>query len=187
LRARRTKALALVVALLLAGSARADIDSGAYDAGSAAHSKQARERLRQQIEEEARETAERERLEADLAAQREAAARAWLEARPYPVRLLERRCTECHPAERYAATRHTEPGWHLVLSRMEWLNGAAFSWGERTELVRYLAGSQGLSGSQAALELSAIGAPALLLLATPWLARRRRRGAVSRPSPPSPG
>jgi hypothetical protein len=93
---------------------------------------------------------------------------------------------ECHAAERYVETRHTALGWHLVLLRMQWLNGAAFNPGDHSQLVAHLAEAQGLSGPDAALELAAIGVPLLAFLASWFWLHRRRRG-INRPLPPSPG
>ncbi len=63
------------------------------------------------------------------------AAHAELDARPYPERLVEARCTRCYGPENYLSESHTWIGWQAVALRMQWLNDANLKAGERAAIV----------------------------------------------------
>ena len=162
--------LGLALMLVSGGTARADIDSSAYEPPAAVRPQHERERVRQQIENEAQQQAARERIDAEAQARRLAGERAALEARPYPVKLLEQRCTGCHPADSFSGIRHTPLGWHLVVLRMDWLDGANLDAGDRPVLVAHLSEIQGLAGRDALFELVPISLVLLLALFASWRA-----------------
>jgi hypothetical protein len=151
-------ALLLGIALLFAfGSwAWADIDVSEYQTKAEPGSEQEQARLKAQIEEEARREAERAQREAEEEAKRIAAERARLEARPYPVRLTERRCTLCHIAGNYTGNRHTWLGWQAVVLRMQYLNHCPLEPGERGVIVAHLAETYPASTAEAMLEWGAL-------------------------------
>lgn len=169
--------------LLLAASspARADIDPSEYETKARTGSQKEQARLKAQIEEEARREAERERREAEEEARRIAAERARLEARPWPVRLTERRCTLCHNADNYTQNRHTWAGWQAVVLRMQYLNHCPLEAGERDVIVAHLSEKHPAPLGEALLEWGA-GLMALLMPAAGgtaiWALRRRRRKAA---------
>ncbi|HET9699384.1 MAG TPA: hypothetical protein VFP70_00530 [Burkholderiales bacterium] len=170
--------------LLAAGSpARADVDVSEYQTRAKPGSEQEQARLKTRIEEEARLEAERAHQEAEEEAKRLAAERARLEARPYPVKLTERRCTLCHNADNYTRNGHTWPGWQAVVLRMQYLNHCPLEPGERAVIVAYLAETHPASTAEALLEWSALAAALLLPLggAVAFGAWRRRRSLSPTP------
>lgn len=175
MRRRLAHAVALALALL-ARSAGGDVDPGEYAAGRslAAHR---RAELATQVADETRREATRRDEEARATATRAAIADAAAQARPLAERLLEQRCTRCHPADHYLMARHTPLGWHAVLTRMRWLNDAAVPWSEQRVIVRHLAEIRPADAPTAAAEYlyaaGTMGLPALLAWVT--VARSRRR------------
>lgn len=178
------RALAIVSAgLVLAGPANADLDVGDYapTAGPASRKEQAQ--LEPRIVEEQKNEADRVRQEAELNAMQAAAERARLDARPYPLRITEQRCTACHIANFYMQQRHTWIGWSVVTLRMKYLNGAShISEAERETIVAYLTALRSAESGEALQEyaaVAAVGGP----LAAVWIglvlrARRSRKTNV---------
>lgn len=121
-------------------------------------------------QEEAREQRERE-AEARAATERQAA----LAARPYPVRLLEQRCTARHAETHYRQQAHTWPGWLFVALRMKYLNGASINNAELATIITRLAAEHPTDRPDAALEYASLLATAGLLVGLIWFARQRRR------------
>jgi hypothetical protein len=173
----RRLAVAALLGAGLCGSAIADIDSSAYDAGGAIRSEAQREAMRRQMDAERaaeqRREAEAAQREAELQAQREARQA----ARPFPERLLEARCTACHDASNYAGKRHTVLGWHLVMLRMRYLNGAVIDAEERGLIRDQLLRQHGPTRAEWVIEFGALGLASAAAAALPWLLRRvlRRR------------
>ena len=164
-------ALACIPALAIA-----DVDDSAYDTATQRTTSAARRAMDQQFErerklEEARDGREREEVAANAAARL-----AELAARPYPVRLLESRCTECHKAGHYMEQSHSLPGWWFVVLRMKYLNDAELEIADIPVLASHLTAIRGAGGLVAVVEYAAL--PALLaasLLAGGWVQRRRVR------------
>jgi hypothetical protein len=131
-------------------------------------------RLQREVEDERRRAAERA-AEAERARQ---AAAARPDTRSPEARLLAARCSACHPADVYAARSHGWLGWHAVVLRMRWLNGAALTFGEQTAIVAELRRQAPARPADewrewlcAALVLAGVGAAA-------WRLGRRLRGAA---------
>lgn len=121
--------------------------------------------------EEARDAREREEAAANAAARL-----AELAARPYPVRLLESRCTACHKAEHYMEQSHSLPGWWFVVLRMKYLNDAELEIADIPVITSQLTEVRGAGGLVAVLEYAAL--PALLaasILVGRWFQRRQDR------------
>jgi hypothetical protein len=148
-----------------------------------------------QSEESVPSAAERERIRAEVEADREAArghelaeqaerevalrCRLAIEAsQPYPQRLYHRLCLDCHPPDVLAQVGHTWPGWYLTIERMRWLNRAVMTSDEALAISRYLVKQQPLQGWQ---RLREYGLIALSLLCLPGIGyagyRRHRRRA----------
>lgn len=116
----------------------ADIDNSAYEAVGVVRNEKERRALQRQFEaERAAEAAREAALEAERQKERHAAA-ARQAARPYPERLTQQRCTQCHQATNYANQRHTWIGWTLVVKRMVHLNHAPIPAEEHPVIVDYL-------------------------------------------------
>ncbi len=167
-----------VVLLFGPGSARADIDESAYDAGGVITDARERERIQARIaaEVEAERRREAERAESEGRAREAAAARE--AARPYPERLTTQRCTACHPDTRYTAEAHTPLGWRLVVERMVRLNGAQIPRGERPVIAAYLAEAHPAGTRERVIEY---GLPPIGLAAVAGLALAARRRYARRP------
>lgn len=147
--------------------------AGEYQSGSRRLSPAERAREAQRIEQEREREAqrERERLAQEEQARREREAA--LAARPLGVRLVEARCSVCHPAADYFDSRgRTYIGWWLTVLRMEILNGARIEAGERGPIVARLASAYPASTLRRVAEWSAAAAIALALA---WAAYRLRR------------
>lgn len=162
---------------LLAGAALAEMDADEYRAPGTLEDSAERQLIREAIEVERRaetareaehriqEAAERERLERERA------------QRPYPVRLLEARCSPCHAHDALAAVRHARPGWYLVIWRMRLLNGAAISHAETLALSAHLTKTQPpgqgrLLAEYAAMLFLPLGAAATYLAWRRWRSRK---------------
>jgi hypothetical protein len=112
-------------ASVLATPAAAEMDAADYQLEQVIRSQAQRDRIRSEIEREVDQEAElawRAALEQEQQGAEAAAAEA---RRPFPERLLQARCTLCHPPGNYLNQHHTLLGWHLVIARMRWLNRAA--------------------------------------------------------------
>jgi len=80
--------------------------------------------------------------EAERARQAEAARRAEeerLAARPFPVRLTEKRCLTCHVASNLQDNPQTRLGWEITILRMSWFQGAELEAGDRKVIAEHLA------------------------------------------------
>lgn len=167
-----------------AGAALADIDDSAYDTSSQRVSAAKRRAMEADFARERQHEAERERLVREADARAEAERQAALAARPYPVRLLEQRCTACHAAGHYMEQSHTLPGWWFVVLRMKYLNQAELDGAEMSLLATHLTRIRPAVGTEAALEYSALPILLTLPFAAGWgwrrLRRRRRRQGDSR-------
>jgi hypothetical protein len=176
-----------IVALWLVFSTpvAADIDDSSYDTHSESVSAAARQAMDARLAQERQREEERERREREAEAREEAARQAALAARPYPVRLLEQRCTACHASTHYMEQSHTLPGWWFVVVRMKYLNGAELAPAEMPILAAHLSEIRGAAGLEAALEYAALPT----LLALPWVTavlwrrrgRRHRQHGVATP------
>ena len=91
--------------------------------------------------------------------------------------LLRRHCTTCHSSTRWESTGHTILGWHLVVARMRWLNGAWIG-DDHQAIVDQLARRFPASREDALYEwvsgLSAMTFTAAMILATLHQRKRRR-------------
>lgn len=169
----------LLVALWVAPG-RAEMDAADYKIDQATKSGSVRDNVKAEIAREIEEDARKAQREIEDEARRRAQVEAEEAARPYPQRLLQARCTLCHPADNYLSQRHTEIGWNLVILRMRWLNRAPVRLDEHIVLARELARLRPAAGAEALAEYG-LGAGALTLsLAVPalfaWgLTRRIRR------------
>jgi hypothetical protein len=131
--------------------------------------------VQRQIEESRRRAEEQARQEAEARRQREAE----LAARPYPVRLTESRCLDCHNMDPLLERPRTRLGWELVALRMQRFNGAHLKPGERAVIARHLAETHPAPTQRKIAEAVMVA----LLVLTPallgWLWWRRRSGARS--------
>jgi hypothetical protein len=152
-----------------------------YQAGSRRLPPAERAREAQRIEQEREREARRERERLAQEAQVQQAREAALAARPPGVRLVEARCSVCHPADYFDSRGRTYIGWWVTVLRMEVLNGARIEAGERGPIVARLATAYPGSALRRTAEWAAAAAVALAL---PWTAylmlRRRRSEAFSR-------
>lgn len=169
--------LLTVIGLGVIGPSLADIDDSAYDIASKRISADKRRAMEADIEREQKREEERARLVREATARAEAERQATLAARPYPVRLLEKRCTVCHAENRYREKAHTWPGWLLVVMRMRYLNDAIIEPAELSTVVSHLAAEHPAEGLDVVLEYAALPVAALLAGGVIWLGglRRRRR------------
>lgn len=164
---------------MLAVPAYADLDVTDYAPTAGAASAREQAQVARRIEVERKYEAERARQKAASAAKQVAAERARLDARPYPVRITELRCTRCHVADYYLARRYTWLGWSLVTLRMKYLNGAAdISEAQLVEIVAYLPTVLAAQQSDAAQEYFVAVAALCTPFAVVWgaLGLRRRSG-----------
>jgi len=154
--ARRFIATVCSVALLaLVESALSDVDISEYQSKARPGPEHERARIRDEIEQEARAEAARAAQLAEEEERRAAAERARLEARPYSVKLTERRCTLCHGADNYTAIGHTWLGWQTVVLRMQYLNNCPLEPGEPSVIVAHLSEAYPASTADALVEWGA--------------------------------
>lgn len=156
----------MLFVLLLPMVAWADIDISEYETKSSLKNPRTQKRYLDQI---ATEKAEEERREAELLAAEklaEAARRLADEARPWPERLTEMRCTACHVAEHYTQNGHTSLGWWLVVLRMKEVNKVALAWDEARLIVTYLSEQHPANPDGAVIEWGAV----ILGLGLPFVA-----------------
>jgi hypothetical protein len=158
----------MMTMLSLPADADADVDESTYVAGGAVRDDRQRQRLQTQFAKEAE--AERRRTEA--AAEAAARAQAAAAARPYPVRLLEQRCTPCHAATDYAERRHTWLYWRLLVARMVWLNEAVIPAEEQGVIAGHLAATQPAGRMERLIEYGGPAGIIALLAALIWSGRR---------------
>jgi hypothetical protein len=133
----------------------ADVDVSEYQLKEAVRSPQESERLQKEFMlQRIEEASKASHAEADLA-RRYAEEEARRAARPWPVRLTETRCTQCHADEHYRAVAHALPGWIAVALRMRFFNMAPLDWAEIWIISRHLAERQRADGVTVLLEWSA--------------------------------
>lgn len=171
----RIRILVAGLGLTWAGLVLADIDDSAYDTSSQRISAVKRRAMDAEFAEERQREEERERLEREAAARAEVERQVALAARPYPERLLEKRCTACHVADHHMAQSHTLPGWWFVLIRMKYLNAAELDGAEMSVLALHLAEIRPAAGTEAVLEYLALPTFLLLPFVAGWGWRRRRQ------------
>ncbi len=164
-----------VLATLGFAPARAEMGASDYRIDEAIEPGRAREQVEAQIAREIDDQARRAEREAVSAARRLAQDEAVQARRPYPQRLLQARCTLCHPADNYLNQRHTGLGWHLVVGRMRFFNRAPISWDEQHVLAGELARLQPAAPTDAMIEYAAGSAALALPLLLGWGWRRRTR------------
>lgn len=165
----------VVFVLMLPMAAWADIDISEYETKSSLKNPRTQKRYLDQI---ATEKAEEARREADLLAaekQAEAARRMADEARPWPERLTEMRCTACHVAGHYTQNGHTLLGWWLVVLRMKEVNKVDLDWNEATLIVAHLSNLHPATLGDAMLEWGALLLGVGLPIAGVAYSRRRRK------------
>lgn len=133
----------IIALFCIAGAARAEMDASEYEVRKSVQSDAEREALRRRIEADKETDRIREQAEAERRAAEAERRRQELEARPYPVRLAEARCTECHPAAQFEGKHHGWVGWSLVVARMRFLNGAVISGHEAAIIIPHLVAEQG--------------------------------------------
>lgn len=172
------------VLALLALGVGADVDLADYDPRAAPKDRQAQARDTRQVELDKQAEARREAALSQEAERLKAAQRRLDEARPWPVRLTEQRCTRCHAASNYRANGHTLIGWWGVAIRMKQVNGAPVSWHELTVIVPHLAEQYPAHGADRVIEWGVLAAVLGLsgvgfLVGGRW--QRRRRRTESRP------
>lgn len=169
----------LLAVALQALPAAAEMDASEYQVEQLIGSSGERARIKGEIAREIDREAELARR-VELERERQRAEAAAAEARrPYPERLLQARCTLCHPPGNYLNQYHTLLGWHLVIARMRWLNRAPLGSGEQFVLALELARLRPAPADEAAIEYGlGAGAAALPALAGwaawRWVRRRRR-------------
>jgi hypothetical protein len=168
-------AAAVALGFARSGVVRADIDDSAYDTASQRISAVKRRAMEADFALERQREAERERIEQEAEARAEAERQAALAARPYPVRLLEQRCTACHGAGHYMEQSHTLPGWWFVVLRMKVLNAAELDGAEMSLLATHLTQIRPAAGVDALTEYATLPFFLALPFAAGWGWRRVRR------------
>jgi len=165
-----------VLLTLCAGAARAEPDAADYKVDPVIPAGRSREQLRTEIAREREQEARQAQREAEQEAQQRAQAEAEEARRPYPQRLLQARCTLCHPADNFLNHRHTAIGWHLVILRMRWFNRAPIALDEQAVLAGELTRVRPAAAADGVLEYgAAAGALALPLLVGWGVGRWKRR------------
>lgn len=127
-------------------------------------------RLEAEREEERRQLAQQEH-EARL---RQEAERQRLAARPLGERLIEARCSSCHPPDQVTAGRHTRPVWHFTVARMRYWHGAELTLTEHGVIADHLTETQPAATRRAMAEYALLA----VFFAAPfalWLRQRRQR------------
>ncbi len=133
---------------------------------------------RQLEEERAADLAEQRRLAQAAArlAEEELRRRA---AMPLGARLVEDRCTLCHPPEVVAAVRHAWPGWAFTVARMRYWHGAPLAADELAPVIGHLASTQPTDRASTAVEYAlSLGFVLVLVLPVVWRIRRRHGRAT---------
>lgn len=165
-----------LIALTAASAPRAEMCSGEYQSGARRLSKEerAKDEARRVRDMERAEAAERARQAAEeTERQAQAARRA---AQPLGARLIEDRCTTCHPAAAFAGERRGRLGWWAVVLRMEIFNGARLAPGESRPIVDYLVDQQSATSVRVALEWAVLaGGTATAAFLGTWMGRLARR------------
>lgn len=166
-----------LLATLSVGAARAELDAADYKIEPVIPAGRAREQVRAEIARDIEQEARHAQREAELEARQRAQAEAEEARRPYPQRLLQSRCTLCHPADKYLNQRHTVIGWHLVILRMRWLNRAPIAIEDHAMLASELAQVRPAQGTDALAEYTLAGGVLTMLLSASlllgWGLRRR--------------
>lgn len=169
---------ALVLGLLVLGGApaRAEMDASEYEVKTSTSKPEDRRRELERLLEERRR--EEERLAAEAAAEQEAERRrrAALDDRPTEEKLLESRCTLCHPPSNYEDNGHNLAGWGLVVLRMRLLNDCEIGLAEGWTIAAHLADLRPATGWAAIIESAATAAAAMAPVGGfVWNRRRGRR------------
>ncbi|MCX8018121.1 MAG: hypothetical protein N2690_09525 [Rhodocyclaceae bacterium] len=181
MKGRRWQDGVLVLFLLFAPPAWADIDPADYQTPRALRSEAERRQLQAKLADERAAEERRQREQALAEQQRRAEAAARLAARPWPERLTETHCTRCHAATHYTATGHTRAVWWLVVLRMRVLNQAPLGWQDMAVITAYLAAVRPASEHDALIETAMVfGLPLLALLAAVVRYRGKRLTSLMR-------
>lgn len=130
-----------------------------------------REAVQQQIE-EAREREAQRAKEAEAARKAEEAR---LAARPFPVRLTEKRCLTCHSISNLEENPQTRLGWELTILRMDWFQGAQLERGDRKILAQHLAATYPAAGIRNYLEYLLVGLALFLPVFAGYQLRKRHQ------------
>jgi hypothetical protein len=170
------RAWCIAIGLGLVAPAQGDVDDASYDASSQRLSVEKRRTLEADFEQEQKREEERERKAREAAAREASERQAALAARPYSVRLLEKRCTACHDDTNYRQQAHTAPGWFLVVLRMKYLNGASIEHDELSIIANQLATEHPANGLVALLEYATLPTALGLMAGVASFVWRRRRG-----------
>lgn len=152
----------------------ADVDVSEYQTRQAVRSEREREALQAAFERQRREEAAREQWVQEQESRRRAEEQARREARPYPVKLTEARCTLCHMAQNYENSAHAWPGWAVVVLRMHFFNLAPLDWTEMWAISRHLAQTYPADTASALLEWGVLATmPVLVIGPVAWCRRRK--------------
>ncbi|SFC51328.1 hypothetical protein SAMN05660443_2920 [Marinospirillum celere] len=133
--------------------------------------RQQREAVQRQIEE----ARQREAQRAQKAEQARQAEAERLAARPYPVRLTEKRCLTCHSINNLEENPQTRLGWELTVLRMDWFQGAQLERGDRKVLAQYLATTYPARGLRSYLEYLLLGLALFLPVFAGYQLRQRHQ------------
>ncbi len=163
-----------LLGLPAAAPAWADVDVSEYQPRQSVRSAQERESLQADFERQRHEAEARAEAARREEARRRAEEHARREARPYPVRLTEARCTSCHSALNYETNRHAWPGWAAVVLRMKFFNHAPLAWQDMWIISRHLSQTRPADPATAAIEWCCLAlAPVFFAGAVAWRHRRK--------------
>lgn len=152
----------------------ADVDVSEYQTRQSVRSEREREALQAAFERQRRAEAAREQRVQEQESRRLAEEQARREARPYPVKLTEARCTLCHAAQNYEYSAHAWPGWAVVVLRMRLFNLAPLDWTEMWVISRHLSQTYPADTALALLEWGAFATlPTLVAGSLLWYRRRK--------------
>lgn len=165
----------LLLSLLTHCGARAEMSGAEYVPDGVLATPAERQRAREHIEAErvaeaARATARE--AEADAERARQIAAYARL---PAGERLTAEHCGACHALDSLASIHHTLPGWHLVIARMRYWNGADIPYREARLIAAHLAARQPARGVRRVVEALALSGPLWLAAGVVWWRRKTAR------------
>lgn len=165
--------LCLLLAFTHAAPSWADVDVSEYQTRQSVRSNKERKTLQADFERQRREETERERAIRELESRRLAEEQARREARPYPVKLTEARCTLCHTAGNFENTGHAWPGWVAVVLRMKYFNQAPLAWNDMWIISHHLSRTRPADAASAAIEWGSLVLVPIFIAGT--IAWRRRR------------
>lgn len=164
----------LLIAYGLATPTWADVDVSEYQTRQSVRSDKEREALQADFERQRREEEAHAHAARREEARRQAEEQARREARPYPVKLTEARCTLCHSPLNFETSRHAWPGWAAVVLRMKYFNQALLAWEDMWIISRHLSRTHPADATSAAIEWGSLAlAPTLVAIAVAW--RRHRK------------